>query len=921
MLFSKKTLVFKILWVLLFFSIHCLAATHHHFEVVEAPYTRLCSKKKILTVNGQFPGPALHVHHGDTIYVTVHNKGIYNITIHWHGVKLPGYPWSDGPEYITQCPIKPGGKFRQKIIFSTEEGTLWWHAHSDWSRATVHGPIIVYPKINGAGYPLSKSHVEVPIVLGQWWKKDVMDVLQEAIISGGDPEISDALTINGQPGDLYPCSKSETFKLNVDQGKSYLLRIVNAALNNILFFSIANHNLTVIGIDGSYTKPLTSDYITIATGQTIDAVLHANQDLNHYYMASRVFTSNPSVSFDNTTTTAIVQYNGNYTSSSSPSSPQLPYYNDTDAAYSFLSSLRSLADEDHPVRVPINITNRIVSTLSKMMPIMRGLAFQVLKFLLLGGFLYCQALVHHHTFVVKDAPYTRLCSTKKIMTVNGQFPGPTLYVTTGETIVVDVINRSPHNITMHWHGVKQPNFPWSDGPEYITQCPVQPGGQFRQKERYGGMLTVTGHEQLFVHKTQRTAYPYPTPHEEVPIILGEWWKKDIFEVFDEFKASGADPNVSDAYTINGQPGDLLPCSKSDTFKLSVQYGKTYLLRLINAALQDILFFSVANHQVTVVGTDASYTKPLRVDYLAISPGQTIDVLLEANQPPDHYYMAAKVYSSASGVEYDNTTTTAIVQYRGNYTPSSTPSLPHLPAFNDTTASANFTGRLRSLADKNHPIDVPLSINTPLFFTLSVNKITCANTSCGTTQTRLAASVNNISFQTPTSMDVLRAYYNQINGVYGDNFPDRPSVFFNFTADSIPQIYETPTKGTEVRVLKYNSTVEIVFQGTNVAAGTEHPMHIHGTSFYVVGWGFGNFDKDKDPLKYNLVDPPLQNTIAVPKNGWSVIRFRASNPGKYKSMVRALPSGAPYVMGDAFIIRNGHGKDAQMLPPPPSMPPC
>ncbi|KAB5557367.1 hypothetical protein DKX38_008276 [Salix brachista] len=226
--------------LILLTSIMELNYLHTYIQVVEAPYTRLCSKKKILTVNGKFPGPALHVHHGDTIYVTVHNKGRYNITIHWHGVKLPGYPWSDGPEYITQCPIQPGGKFRQKIIFSTEEGTLWWHAHSDWSRATVHGPIIVYPKINGAGYPFSKPHVEVPIVLGmtkscpieklankyisrrqyyvifalgnvgQWWKKDVMDVLQEAIITGGDPEISDALTINGQPGDLYLCSKSGT---------------------------------------------------------------------------------------------------------------------------------------------------------------------------------------------------------------------------------------------------------------------------------------------------------------------------------------------------------------------------------------------------------------------------------------------------------------------------------------------------------------------------------------------------------------------------------------------------------------------------------------------------------------------------------------------------------------------------------------
>lgn len=317
---------------------------------------------------------------------------------------------------------------------------------------------------------------------------------------------------------------------------------------------------------------------------------------------------------------------------------------------------------------------------------------------------------------------------------------------------------------------------------------------------------------------------------------------------------------------------------ADTFKLMVDYGKTYLLRLVNAVLQDMLFFSIANHQLTVVGTDGSYTKPLKVDYITISPGQTIDVLLEANQPLGHYYMAAKVYSSANGVEYDNTTTTAIIQYKGNYTapPLSSSSLPHLPSFNDTLASVNFTGRLRSLANSDHPVNVPLDITTPLFFTVSVNSIPLSNSS-----SRLAASVNNISFSPPTSMDILRAYYYNISGVYGDQFPNKPPVFFDFTAnsDDIPSIYQTPTKAIEVKVLEYNSTVEIVFQGTNLLAGTDHPMHIHGTSFYVVGWGLGNFDKHKDPLSYNLVDPPLQNTIAVPKNGWATIRFKAKNPGK------------------------------------------
>lgn len=303
--------------------------------------------------------------------------------------------------------------------------------------------------------------------------------------------------------------------------------------------------------------------------------------------------------------------------------------------------------------------------------------------------------------------------------------------------------------------------------------------------------------------------------------------------------------------------------------------------MVNAAVQDILFFAIAKHQLTVVGTDGSYTKPLKVDYLTISPGQTMDVLLEANQPLDRYYMAAKAYASAAGVPFDTTTTTAVVQYRGKHIPSSrTPSLPLLPGFNDTNASVNLISKLRSLADDKHPIDVPLNISTQLFFTASVNILPCANGSTcqGPGGNRLSASMNNISFELPSRNNILQAYYNNISGVFGENFPDVPPLLFDFTANNLPAFLNTPSVDTEVNVLEYNSTVELVLQGTNLGSGTEHPIHLHGQSFYVVGWGFGNFDKEKDPLGYNLVDPPFQNTVAIPKNGWTAIRFRATNPG-------------------------------------------
>ncbi|KAM7518630.1 hypothetical protein LguiB_017592 [Lonicera macranthoides] len=561
---------------------------------------------------------------------------------------------------------------------------------------------------------------------------------------------------------------------------------------------------------------------------------------------------------------------------------------------------------------------------------------QFLWFLLFDGFLGSQAKIIRYKFVVNETPYTRLCSTKNILTVNGQYPGPTLYAHRGDTLVVDVHNRGDQNITIHWHGVKQQRNPWSDGPEYITQCPIQPGANFSQKiiltneegtlwwHAHSDWSRATVHGAFFIYPPRGISYAFPTPHAEFPIILGDWWRNDIQAVLNQFLASGGDPQVSDALTINGQPGDLYPCSRSGTFNRIVERGKNYLLRMVNAGMNNIFFFAIANHTLTVVGVDASYVKPLNTTYIAISPGQTIDVLLEANQPIGRYYMAARAYSSAAPVPFDNTTTTAIITYRGTNTNTSSPPLPDLPLFNDENASVNFTGSLRGLAvTQSHPgkePKCPSRVATKLLFTLSINLLPCNNGSCaGPNNSRFAASVNNITFDSPT-IDILEAYYKRINGVYGDDFPRVPPVKFNYTSDFIPVQFQISRNGTEVRELEFNSAVELVFQGTNVVAGIDHPMHLHGYSFYVVGWGLGNFDKVNDPLRYNLVDPPLQNTIAVPRNGWTAIRFIANNPGVWLLHCH-LERHISWGMEMTFIVKNGKRPKDKILPRPRDMPPC
>ncbi|CAM8953392.1 unnamed protein product [Rhodiola kirilowii] len=171
-----------------------------------------------------------------------------------------------------------------------------------------------------------------------------------------------------------------------------------------------------------------------------------------------------------------------------------------------------------------------------------------------------------------------------------------------------------------------------------------------------------------------------------------------------------------------------------------------------------------------------------------------------------------------------------------------------------------------------------------------------------------------------SIDILLAYYKGINDVLESNFPREPLYKYNYTADEIPDNVVTANPVTKVRMIKYNSTVEIVFQGTNFLGGENHPMHLHGYTFYVVGSGFGNFNSTTDPKSYNLVDPPELNTFGFPTNGWAAIKFRANNPGVW-FMHCHLERHASWGMDAVFIVTNGKTSSTTARKPPAYLNPC
>ncbi|KAL9674857.1 hypothetical protein QQ045_003056 [Rhodiola kirilowii] len=547
------------------------------------------------------------------------------------------------------------------------------------------------------------------------------------------------------------------------------------------------------------------------------------------------------------------------------------------------------------------------------------------------------AKIHYHDFTVQATPVKRLCKTHNAITVNGQFPGPTLEVNNGDTLVIKVTNKARYNVTIHWHGVRQIRTGWADGPEFVTQCPIRPGASYTYKftiqgqegtlwwHAHSSWLRATVYGAIIIHPKQGSTYPFAKPTRETPILLGEWWDTNPIDVVREATRTGAAPNVSDAYTINGQPGDLYKCSSKDTVIVPIDSGETHLLRVINAALNQELFFTVANHQFTVVGADAAYVKPFATSVIMLGPGQTTDILIKGDQTPARYYMAGSPYQSAQNAPFDNTTTTAILEYKsapccGKNGAKITPVSPSLPAFNDTPTATSFSSKFRSLGR----VEVPKQIDENLFFTVGLGLQNCPKNfrsrRCqGPNGTRFTSSMNNVSFVLPSSFSLLQAHKQNIPRVFTTDFPASPPLKFDYTGNVSRSLWQ-PMRGTKLYRLKYGSTVQIVLQGTNIFTAENHPIHLHGYDFYIVAEGFGNFNPKTDTAKFNLVDPPQRNTVGVPVNGWAAIRFVADNPGVW-IMHCHLDVHINWGLAMAFLVEDGVGELESIESPPADYPVC
>ncbi|BFZ22137.1 hypothetical protein BsWGS_25176 [Bradybaena similaris] len=500
---------------------------------------------------------------------------------------------------------------------------------------------------------------------------------------------------------------------------------------------------------------------------------------------------------------------------------------------------------------------------------------------------------------------------RAIKVVNRMLPGPIIQVCQGDTIEVTVKNSlsSGEGTSIHWHGILQQGTPHMDGVSSVTQCPITYNSHFTYKfvasdfgthfwhghsgvQRADGLFGPLIIRQASSQDVHSSMYQHDLP--EHIITVTDWLTKTTTERMAEYMHF--DQRIYPRLMlINGMgryqayrlPNNTAFYTPYATF--SVERGHKYRFRVINAGINNCAIqFSIDDHNLTVIASDGQPLQPFTTDSFNIYAGERYDFVLHANSVLGNYWIRLRGYGMC---EPNRLTQTAILRYQGAAAalPRGTTTWWDGIRAGTNLNSAKDTGNTRNVeitdlqstdADDNTSTAQP---NKKYF--LAIDFVRVENLQAYNPRLYpFGSTTGSSNFSSP-----------QINWI-SSHLPSSPpltqlkdlpeEIFCN--AETVQQQCKKEWCAcVHLYKVALGDLVELIVVDEGTLSHAYHPMHLHGHKFRVVGMGKLNestsLEKVKEmdrngQLNRTRSKAPIKDTVIVPDGGYTIIRFKADNPG-------------------------------------------
>jgi len=348
------------------------------------------------------------------------------------------------------------------------------------------------------------------------------------------------------------------------------------------------------------------------------------------------------------------------------------------------------------------------------------------------------------------------------------------------------------------------------------------------------------------------------------------------------------------------------------YSLTVEPETSYRIRLIGAGSLLFQIVCFEGHNLTLVATDARTIDPLEIgECVDVNLGQRMDVILKTMGRSDSLEQknqtAFWITGRASGRD-GMPASYGVLRYRDakDLPPSDPPQPADVP---ESWSSSDFVRNITSpkklvpnyVRSAEPGKTVFLEVAQPILQQTSQIRWAISNVAFLETPTcnSTLAQTKDPDWLTPanpylieTADDIARINITDIPGLGQQAGSGEAFVYLNLNYDKslMPKepVAGTPLvethKGDIVDVLVQNNPPE-AFGGiilNRTCCSEEHPIHLHGHHFWILGSGQGNFvDLEKNSSVSQLLNyenPQMADTATLPKDGWLYLRFKANNPG-------------------------------------------
>ena len=267
----------------------------YELDVAEQVLSPAGKPVRVLTINGEFPGPTLRFNEGDVARIRLHNSlGREETSLHWHGLLLPND--QDGVPHLTTPPVAPGGTFTYEFPVR-QSGTYWYHSHTGMQEQRgVLGSIVVLPRKTDA----VRAERDQVLVLNDWTDESPQEVLRTLkrgsnwyAIQKGAPQslfgavragfIGDYVKREGArlppmdvadvAYDAFLVNGQRRFHVEGKPGETIRLRVINASASSYFYVESATGPLTIVAADGPAVEPVGVQRLLIGIAETYDVLV------------------------------------------------------------------------------------------------------------------------------------------------------------------------------------------------------------------------------------------------------------------------------------------------------------------------------------------------------------------------------------------------------------------------------------------------------------------------------------------------------------------------------------------------------------------------------------------------------------------------------------------------------------------------